>query len=129
MLKKEKITIEYQFNKVSKTILWKCLSSSNGLGEWFADKVDDTNNEFVFTWENHHQTATLMTQKEGVFVRFHWNEEPEDTYFEFSIHTIELTGDVGLTITDFVEVDERDDAIRLWNAQIDNLRRAAGMSF
>ena len=60
-------------------------------------------------------------------VRFRWKDEPADTYFELAIHRLELTRDVALTVTDFAEDGDTEDAIRLWNSQIDDLRRIAGM--
>ena len=60
-------------------------------------------------------------------VRFRWEDEPADTYFELAIHRLELTRDVALTVTDFAEDGDTEDAIRLWNSQIDDLRRIAGM--
>ncbi|MCB9071421.1 MAG: hypothetical protein H6543_03005 [Prevotellaceae bacterium] len=127
MMQKEKYTVEYLLEKVSKAILWKCISTSDGLQEWFADKVSNTDDEFVFTWKGHSEYAERQTYKEGVFVQFHWLHEPVDTFFEFKIQALELTGDVSLTITDFADEGDVEDAILLWNTQIDELRRVTGM--
>jgi len=127
MMKKEKYTVEYQLKKISKAILWKCVSTADGLQEWFADMVDNTDDNFVFTWNGCAEYAEQQTLKEGVSIRFHWLDEPSDTFFEFFIHEVELTGDVSLTITDFADEGDVDDAIRLWNKQIDELRRVTGM--
>ena len=127
MMKKEKYTVEYPLEKVSKAILWKCISTADGLQEWFADKVSNTSDDFVFTWKGHSEQAQLQACKDGVLVRFHWAHEPADTFFEFAIQELELTGDVSLTITDFADEGEVEDAIRLWNTQMDELRRVTGM--
>lgn len=39
----------------------------------------------------------------------------------------ELTNDYVLEITDYIEVDEKEDQIELWNSQIDTLKRVGGM--
>lgn len=127
MIKKEKYTVEYHLQKVSKSILWKCVSTSDGLQEWFADNVDNTGDDFVFTWNGNAEHAERLTSKEGALIRFRWVSESPDTFFEFSIQEVELTGDVSLTITDFAEKGDTEDAIRLWNSQIDELRRVTGM--
>lgn len=123
----EKYTIEYVFSKVSPAILWKCISTADGLSSWFADKVEQNGKDFTFIWNNHVQKARLIRRTEEESIRFRWEGEPTNSYFEFAIHHVELTRDVALTITDFAEDGDTEDAIRLWNAQIDDLRRLAGM--
>jgi uncharacterized protein YndB with AHSA1/START domain len=123
----EKYTIEYVFSKVSLAILWKCVSTTDGLSSWFADRVDRDGKDFTFCWDGHEQQARLLRRSDEELIRFHWVDEPADTYFEFAIHHEALTRDVTLTITDFAEEGETEDAIRLWNSQIDTLRRCAGM--
>ena len=81
MMKKEKYVVEYQLKKVSKSILWKCIGSSDGLQEWFADMVDNTGDDFVFTWNGHVEYAERQAFKEGSLIRFHWAHEPADTFF------------------------------------------------
>lgn len=123
----KKYTVEYVFDKVSPAILWRCIATADGLGCWFADKVEQNGKDFTFIWKNHEQKARLLRRTDEEVVRFRWEDEPTSTYFEFAMHHVELTRDVALTITDFAEEDDIDDAIRLWNAQIDDLRRLAGM--
>ena len=123
----EKFTVEYIFNKVSPAILCNCISTPDGLSSWFADNVDHVGKDFSFTWNNHTQQARLLKSVPDEMVRFRWEDEPADTYFELAIHRLELTRDVALTVTDFAEDGDTEDAIRLWNSQIDDLRRIAGM--
>lgn len=62
------------------------------------------------------------------FVRFRWlDEEDPKAYFEFKMNYNELTGDYMLEITDFTEPDEIDDQKKLWDLQIETLRRTCGM--
>ena len=50
------------------------------------------------------QEATVIDSSRRTFIRYRWvDEEDESAYFEFIIHTIELTGSTALEITDFSE--------------------------
>ena len=70
----------------------------------------------------------MIQKKSNKYIRFHWeDDEDQEHYFEFRIHTDELTGDVALLITDFAEEEEKDDAIDLWDTQISELKHAIGL--
>ena len=112
---------------VSASLIWMFISTPNGLAEWFADSVQKDGKVFTFYWNKSSQRANLIAIRNGQYVRFRWEDEPADTYFELAIHRLELTRDVALTVTDFAEDGDTEDAIRLWNSQIDDLRRIAGM--
>ena len=124
---KEKITIEYVLNRISKSSLWTCLSTSNGLSEWFADTVSNQGNIFTFFWRGHSSEAELISVNPMMSIRFRWLEESPDTYFEFNIHHTELTGNHTLEIIDFADLDEIEEAIALWDSQVKILRRKLGV--
>lgn len=126
-MKKEKIKIEYVFDKGSKNSLWPRLATSSGLAEWFADKVEDKDEIFTFYWDDYPSEAKLLGINPYVYVRFHWVEEDPNTFFEFRIHEDELTGAWVLEITDFTEPKEKDQAITLWDTQVKQLRRKLGI--
>ena len=72
--------------------------------------------------------ASVLQKKSNKYIRFQWEEdEGEEYYFEFKIHTDELTRDVALLITDFAEEEDKDDAIDLWDTQISELKHAIGL--
>ena len=124
---KTKFELEYTLN-TSPTILFNRLSTPEGLSEWFADDVNLKKGKFSFIWEGTEQEASVVQKKANKYIRFQWEEDEEnESYFEFKIHTDELTGDVALLITDFAEEGERDDAIDLWDTQISELRHAIGL--
>jgi Uncharacterized conserved protein len=127
-MKKEKFHIEYVFDKAGKTSLWNYISTPSGLSEWFADSVTDEGPVFTFIWSNYPNKAELISIVPGSFVRFHWLEdESEDTYFEFRIHKIELTGGISLEITDFAYPNEKEEAIVLWENEVKILKRNLGL--
>ncbi len=125
----EKFELEYTINSSPK-VLFPRLSTPAGLSEWFADDVNLKGNVFTFLWEGAEQKAEMVARKENKYIKFKWldNEEDNDkTYFEFRINVDDLTGDVALVITDFIEQDEKDDAIDLWDSQIAELKRVIGL--
>jgi len=128
---KTKYELEYTFN-TSESMLFNRISTPEGLSEWFADDVNLKDGLYTFIWEGSENVASVLQKKSNKYIRFRWEdseeeEEEEDLFFEFRIHTVELTGDVALIITDFAEEGEKGDAIDLWNSQISELKHAIGL--
>lgn len=125
---KKKIVLEYTINSSPK-VLFSRLSTPGGLSEWFADNVNIKGNQYSFIWDNSEQRADIIQRKENKYIRFRWedDDDPELHWFEFRINTDELTGDTALIITDFVEEEDKDSAIELWNSQIAKLKHVIGL--
>ena len=123
-----KFEMEYNLN-CSPKVLFSRLSTPEGLGEWFADEVNVDGDIFVFFWNNSESKARLSALKENKMVRFEWigMENEESNYFEFRINMEELTNELALIIIDFAEAEEKEDAIYLWDSQINDLKRALGI--
>jgi hypothetical protein len=123
-----KFELEYTLNCSAK-VLFSRLSTAEGLGEWFADQVNVDGDLFSFFWNNSESKARLTALKENKLVRFEWigMENEESNFFEFRINIEELTGDLALIIYDFAEPEEKEDAIYLWDSQINDLKRALGI--
>jgi uncharacterized protein YndB with AHSA1/START domain len=129
-MKKEKFHIEYVFDKVSNHSLWNHLSTPAGLSAWFADSVKISDTKYTFTWNKDREEAEMLAAKPEVSIRYRWlndEEDDDESYFEFMIHNIELTGATSLEITDFAEPDEKASAIALWDSQVDVLKRTLGI--
>ena len=126
-MKKEKFHIEYVFDKISKRSLWNHLTTPPGLSSWFAENVIIDGDTYIFTWDKSQEIAQVISMKPEIWIRYKWEDEAENVYFEFRIHTIELTGGVALEITDFAEPSEKTDAINLWDSQVDALKRTLGV--
>lgn len=124
---KEKIHIEYPM-KGSANMIWRYIGTSQGLSAWFADNIETHGKTFDFHWgKNEHRKADLISQRSGVYVRFRWDDEENNCYFEMRISYNELTMQYTLEITDFSDKDEIEDTKNLWNSQIEHLRRISGM--
>jgi uncharacterized protein YndB with AHSA1/START domain len=124
---KAKYELEYNLN-CSPKMLFSRLSTAEGLGEWFADKVKVNGDLFSFQWNRSELKARLSAVKENKFVRFEWvgTGNKDSNFFEFRINAEELTGGVALIITDFAEAEEKEDSIYLWDTQIQDLKRLLG---
>ena len=126
-MSKEKLFLEYPL-KGSAAIIWKYIGTTAGLSPWFADKVESFDRTYSFYWgKTEKKIAHLVAQRIGVYVKFRWEDESPNTYFEMRISYNELTRENTLEITDFADKDEIEDQKELWNSQIENLRRQSGM--
>ncbi len=71
MSKKQLYSLEYPVRSPP-SILFEFLSTPAGLGEWFADKVDENKEHvFTFTWTDSEEKAELVDMHDDKFVRFH----------------------------------------------------------
>ena len=125
MAKKQLFTLEYPV-RCSPTILYGFLSTPAGLGEWFADKVDERDNVFVFSWNGSVEKAELVDSEADKFIRFRWLAGGKDEYFEFRIEKTEITNQTILIIKDFAEKSEIKDQTQLWEYQVKELFHRLG---
>jgi len=96
------------------------------LQEWFADKVDERDNVFSFSWNGTVDKAELMESEQEKFVRYHWSHAPKEEYFEFRIEKSEVTNLTILIIKDFAEKAEIKDQSQLWDYQVKDLFHRLG---
>lgn len=125
MSKKKKIRLEFAV-KSSPAILYNSISSPSGLSTWFADDVDIYNNNYKFKWDGDEQIAELIKKTANKGIKFRWKDAKADEYFEFEIIQDELTDDVALVITDFVEEVDEANATQLWDSQVHELKMSLG---
>jgi uncharacterized protein YndB with AHSA1/START domain len=126
MSKKVLYTLEYPV-RCSPGILYEFLSTPAGLQEWFADKVDERDNVFSFSWNGGTpDMAEVQEKEEAKFIRFHWSHAPKEEYFEFSIEKSEITNQTILIVKDFADKKEIKDQSQLWEYQIKDLFHRLG---
>lgn len=103
------------------------ISTSTGLAEWFAEKVETRGDIFVFHWGDEAETAEVTDMSENEYIRFEWTDDSHvGEYFQMSIKVDELTNDVALLVTDFCEPGEREESYLLWETQVNELMHAIG---
>ena len=123
----DKIKFEIEFViQSSPQMLYQYISTPSSLSEWFADNVNSRGELFTFIWDGAEETAKLLKKKSDDFVKFAWEENDDDSYFEMKIIVDEITKDVSLFITDFAEDDEMDEAKMLLENQISDLKQVLG---
>lgn len=128
-MNKEKYSIEFVFGNASQQSLWRMLTDSTMMEEWFADKVRIKDGKFYkFVWEDNFQEVEQTINRPMTQVRYNWlTEDRVGTYFEFKIHTMELSNEIALEVIAFATPEEKDDAIFLWETQIGLLKRKLGI--
>jgi uncharacterized protein YndB with AHSA1/START domain len=126
----DKIKFEMEFPiHASPQLLFQYISTPSGLSEWFADNVNSRGEIFTFIWNDSQETAKLLSKKSGERIRFRWMDDEEDGdayYFEIRIQVDEITKDVSIIVTDFIDEDEVDEAKMLWENQISDLKQVLG---
>ncbi|MEM6725580.1 MAG: START-like domain-containing protein [Bacteroidota bacterium] len=123
----DRVSLELEFLfKASPAILYKFLSTPNCLIRWFCDAVDITGEEFVFTWDGADEIAMLVDDIEDERLRFQWEDAEDDEYLEYRLMKSPVTGETILEITDYTDEDEVEATRALWEAQMEQLRRATG---
>ena len=133
---KQRIDIEYPLTTKSHNIVWEQISSAHGLERWLADKVEERDGEFIFTWGEPWtlqdvRKAQLIEYVKYDHIRLKWEDDEaegdEDSFWELRIGQSELTKELTLLITDFAEDDEADSLMILWESNLDRLHRASGL--
>jgi uncharacterized protein YndB with AHSA1/START domain len=125
MSKKQLFTLEYPL-KCSPSILYDFLSTPAGLQEWFAEKVDERDNVFSFSWNGSTDKAEVLESETEKFIRFHWSSAPKEEYFEFRIEKSEVTNQTILVIRDFADKKDIKDQSQLWTYQVKDLFHRLG---
>ena len=125
MSKKVLYTLEYPV-RCSPGILYDFLRTPAGLQEWFADKVDERDQVFSFTWNGTIDKAQVLESELDKSIRFHWLHAPKNEYFEFRIEKAEVTNQTILLIRDFADKKEIPDQKRLWDFQVNDLLHRLG---
>lgn len=125
MAQKQLYTLEYPV-KCSPVILYEFLATPAGLQEWFAEKVDERDNVFSFSWNGSDEQAEVMESESEKYIRFHWLQAPQEEYFEFRIEKSEVTNLTILIVKDFAEKKDIKDQSRLWDYQVKELFHRLG---
>jgi START-like superfamily domain len=125
MSSKIKFTCEFPIN-CSPHVLYDFILTANGLGEWFADRVDQHENEYTFWWNGSPEKAVLIESVHESLVRFRWDWMGKGEYFEIKIEQNDLTSKTIIIITDFADKKEIADQTQLWETQLTELKHRIG---
>jgi hypothetical protein len=128
MTKKIKFELEFLL-KTSGKVLENMLFTPAGLSEWFADDVNIKEDILTFEWDGSSEKARLITKRPTDKIKWQWlsdEEEGVDAFCEIRFEVDPMTKVVILFVTDFAEEDDLDEAQRLWEQQIGELKRVLG---
>ena len=126
-MSKKKTMYSLEFTvRCSPAILYEFLSTPVGLQEWFADKVDQRDSRFYFSWNGSTETAEMLEHVENEFIRYRWEYNTPDEFFEFGIEQSPITNETILKITDFADKGEIKDQEQLWHTQVSDLKHRIG---
>ena len=124
-MKRVQIDMEFIF-RASPTILYKFFTTPSCLIRWFCDEVDIEGEIYSFAWDGAVETAEMIDDIEDERIRFKWEDEDDDEYFEIRMAKSPVTGETILEITDFCDDGDQDDQRQLWESQIKVLRQETG---
>ena len=123
-----KIHLEYPLVSKARSIVWNLIGTTGGLEAWMVDKITEKDGVYTFRWgKDETREAELLGCREESYIRFHWLDEGPKTYFELRINVSELTKAHVLEVTEISRNEEEEDLTQMWESQIEELRRVAGM--
>lgn len=123
-----KVEMEFLIN-VSPDLLLSFISVPENLERWFCDTVKDRGNgNFVFIWDKNEDLAKIVKNNNFDLVQFKFNNDDSENEFsfEFRIDEDELTGDISLIITDYMDEEDIDDLKLVWEKQVNKLKSILG---
>ena len=127
-MKKDLIKLEYPFGKISESMLWGMIGDPLGLALWFSEEITVHDDIFTFIWDRAEQEAVVLEIVENKLIKFQWIEDKDsEFYFQFEMIMDELGGEYTFVVSDFVQNDEKSDAILLWNKQVNDLKKKCGI--
>jgi len=116
-------SLEYHI-EASPKLLYKLISTPEGLTRWFAHTTLKGEDLFFFKWPDNTQPARLVQKKENEYVIFQWQEDyHKGMFLEMRIRTESGSTGSTLVITDVAEPTDVDLSQRLWNVQVGQLQR------
>lgn len=129
----EKLTIEYELATRTPSIIWGMISTDAGLQKWMADEVHEKGGVMTFTWgdtwrQHDTRTAKIVAREKNSRIRLKWDYiDNADAYLEMRIEKSEITGGLHLVITDYAELDDKENLRNLWNDNLARLHNASGL--
>ena len=128
-----KIEIERELNSTSPTIIWKLISTADGMARWLADSITQDGDKLTFMWgnpwdHNEKRVAKFTMKKKNEAVRFEWDDpDTEGTYVEIRMERSSITDDFILSVTDFATEEDTERLRSIWDHNFQRLRQSSGI--
>ena len=132
-MRKKKVTIERALRSRSESIIWKLISTPDGLSRWIAEEVKQDGNTLIFTWGKPgqvHETrcADILEVVRNSSIKFRWeDEEDSDAFTEIEMFKLGVTDEFALSISDFCDSDDIEGTVYMWNHDLDRLQHKTGV--
>lgn len=126
----DRVTIKVEYLlRASPVLLYQFFTSPADLIRWFCDGADISRDKvYTFTWDGYDETAKLVEDIENEYLKFAWlDEERKGEYLEVKFSKSPMTRETILEITDFCDEDETEEQRELWESQINQLKKGAGL--
>lgn len=127
MSDRNKVMFDYSIRS-SPASLFHFLTTPEGLTQWFAQKVENSEESYTFHWDGSAEKAKVLEVSEDHFVRFQMEDSEEGEYLEFRIEKSEISNDTILIVTEFLDDYDVDDQQIFWNSQVGRLKGSLGAS-
>lgn len=132
-MRKKKIQVERELASKSLPLIWKYISTPEGLQLWIAEHVVLEDGVLVFTWGKPGQVyetrrATVLDVQKHAWLRFRWEDEDDaEAYTEIAVAKLDVDDNFVLTITDFSDPDDTEGTKRMWCHDLDRLHYKTGL--
>ncbi len=119
---------EYFLNTASAHSIWNQISTARGLSEWFAPKVDITQDLIHIFWDDQgdDRVATINKRIPNKLIEWRWNDDPE-SYIRMEIVTSELSKSTSLMVNDHDKGLETESLEQIWMAHEERLFASLGI--
>lgn len=132
-MNKKPVTIERELRSRTASIIWKLISTPEGLSRWIAEEVKQEGETLVFTWgkpgqEYETRQARILQSVKHQLIRFRWEDEVNpEACTEIAMSRNDITDDLALVITDYAEPDDMQAMAAMWNHDLDRLQHKTGI--
>lgn len=119
---------EYFLKTASVHSIWNQVSTSRGLSEWFAPRVDITQNTIHIFWDEvgDDRMATITKREVNKMIEWRWDDDP-DSYVRMEIISLELSNSSSLIVEDFDKGLDSDTLERIWEVHEERLYSSLGI--
>lgn len=92
---------EYFLKTASVHSVWNQISTSQGLSEWFAPRVDITKDRIHIFWDEKgdDRVGTISSRIVDKLIEWHWNDDPQ-SFIRMEIVSTELSHSTSLLVED-----------------------------
>jgi uncharacterized protein YndB with AHSA1/START domain len=121
---------EFEF-KASKKMLYHYLSSASGLSQWFADDVNINEDKLLTViWDGEENKAKIVSHRTNSLIKIEFfpidENDTDPNYVEFKLDMSDMTQSVFVRVTDYSEMEDKEELGELWKNLMFKLKEIVG---